>query len=102
MRRQSTAPSARKNAELDNEFVQAFLNNRGVTEDDVNNAFELLSRDGRKINKEDIRFFVDKYFGRRLGSVTFLFLILTQETTEILGAMEGRNHFRGFGKRFVE
>lgn len=47
---------------LDEEFVTIFLSTRGVTKEDIDGAFDLLSRDGLKINAVDVQHFAAKYF----------------------------------------
>lgn len=73
-RRPSCVVRSRKLIDQDEEFIQAFLMNRGVTADDVDHAFELLSKDGRKINKEDVKHFAEKFFHKRLSPKVLKFV----------------------------
>ena len=60
----------KKEIDLDPEFIQVFLANRGVTAEDVENAFNLISKDGRKITSLDVKSFADKYFTKLNPNVT--------------------------------
>ena len=62
-RRQSIAVKSQKLLDLGEDFVQSFLHQKGLTQEDVRDAFELLSSDGRRITKEDVTRFFGKYFG---------------------------------------
>lgn len=53
----------------DEAYIQNFLNTKGLTPEDVEMAFKLLSKDGHKITKNDIKDFGEKYFKGRLKMV---------------------------------
>eukprot|EP00842_Homolaphlyctis_polyrhiza_P007048 jgi/Hompol1/932/HPOL_003401-RA len=44
------------------EMLRIFFAAHGVTPDDVDNAFRLISRDGKRIMPSDVRAFASKYF----------------------------------------
>jgi hypothetical protein len=50
-------------------YIENFVNTKGLTPDDVEMAFKLLSKDGQKVTKGDIKDFADKYFKGRLKMV---------------------------------
>ncbi|KAI8923969.1 hypothetical protein BC831DRAFT_468026 [Entophlyctis helioformis] len=56
-------PSMAGAGTIDDEVIRIFLEEHGVTKEDVDNAFEIVSRDGQRIGGNDVRAFVDKYFG---------------------------------------
>jgi hypothetical protein len=62
-RRQSMAVKSQRLVDLGDDFVQSFLNQKGLTPEEVRDAFELVSSDGRRITKDDVSVFFQKYFG---------------------------------------
>ena len=74
-RRLSLRRQSIHNRKHDALFVENFLSNRGVTIDDVELAFTLLSKDGHKITREDIKEFADKYFKGKLKMVISFYKI---------------------------
>lgn len=74
--RRSVRQQSIHSRKYDEQFVVNFLATKGVTPDDVENAFKLLSKDGLKVTKSDIKDFADKYFKGRLKMVFNIVLII--------------------------
>jgi hypothetical protein len=56
-------------AKCDQALLENYINTKGLVQEDVEDAFRLLSKDGKKITKSDIKDFADKYFKGRLKMV---------------------------------
>jgi hypothetical protein len=64
-RRASMKPVARRMSKAQiNEEITEFLNTKGITERDIEDAMALLSSNGKRINQADLDGFVAKYCGK--------------------------------------
>ncbi|KAI8906890.1 hypothetical protein EDD86DRAFT_256256 [Gorgonomyces haynaldii] len=71
-RRKSMAPRTsmrpqsrpRLSMQQQDDMLKLFFQRQGLTIEDLNAAFEILSHDGRKITGQDIRSFANKYFDK--------------------------------------
>jgi hypothetical protein len=59
------------NRKHDAVYIENFLATKGLTPDDIEMSFKLLSKDGLKITKSDIKEFSDKYFKGKLKMVIY-------------------------------
>ena len=50
--------------QLDDKTMTEFVTKRGVTVEDVATAMELISSDGRRITKEDVKVFLESHFSK--------------------------------------
>ena len=88
-RRKSVYTSSRRksNTHENEEFIVAFLANRGVTIQDVEYAFSVLSKDGKKVGRDDIKSFAETFFNQQKLSqkqLKFLFSFKEDLTFESL------------------
>ena len=88
------------NRKHDEAYIQNFLSTKGLTPEDVEMAFGLISNDGHKITKDDIKEFADKYFKGRLKMV-FAIDFNHTETNKVHLILEGRDQFGYFGIYYI-